>query len=247
MPVLHMVQPSPATTVAFVVIVLALALSFVWAIAKSGPSDEPRSATRRWLVAGAAGVAAWLAFTGAVSGSGVLESSSMPPRVMFFMSGSLITAVVVASSRVGARLVRGLPIAALVGFQAFRLPLEVVLHQWAREGVLPVQMTFEGHNFDIVTGVLALGIGLWAMRARPPRWAIFAFNVVGLGLLITVATIATLSAPIPLRLYENDPPVLLAYYFPYGWIVPVCVAGALFGHVLVFRWLLVHRESSGTT
>ena len=50
----------------------------------------------------------------------------------------------------------GLPIAALVGVQAFRLPLELVLARWKNQGVIPVQMTFEGHNFDIVTGVLAL-------------------------------------------------------------------------------------------
>jgi len=243
MPFPVMVLPSLVTTVAFTAIVLVLALLFVWGLVKAGPPGEPRAAARRWFVFGAAGTVAWLAVTGAISGSGVLASTSMPPRVMFFMVGSLVTAVAVAMSRVGGRLVRGVPVTALVAAQAFRLPLEVVLHEWADEGVLPTQMTFEGHNFDIITGALALGIGLWALWGRVPQWVILVFNVVGLALLLTVASIAVLSSPIPLRLYENDPPVLLAYYFPYGWIVPVCVAGALFGHVLVFRWLRMDRAA----
>jgi hypothetical protein len=41
-----------------------------------------------------------------------------------------------SSTRTAAPLVR-LPLAALVGFQAFRLPLELVMHEAARAGVMP--------------------------------------------------------------------------------------------------------------
>jgi hypothetical protein len=46
------------------------------------------------------------------------------------------------------------------------------------------------------------------------------------------------SSPVPLRTYTNEPPVLLALHAPFTWIVPVCVAGALFGHLITFRRLL---------
>jgi hypothetical protein len=98
-------------------------------------------------------------------------------------------------------------------------------------------MTFAGHNFDIVTGILALALGLWGRRHPLPRAAILGFNLIGTALLATVATIAVLSTPIPLRRYLEDPPVLLAFHVPYVWIVPICVGGALFGHVLLFRRL----------
>lgn len=74
------------------------------------------------------------------------------------------------------------------------------------------------------------------------RALVWAFNLLGLALLINVATIATLSNPIPIRYFMNDPPVLLAFNFPHGWIVPFCVAPALAGHVLVFRWLARRRR-----
>jgi hypothetical protein len=32
--------------------------------------------------------------------------------------------------------------------------------------------------------------------------------------------------------------LLLPMYLPFTWIIPICVAGALFGHVVVLRWAL---------
>lgn len=238
-----MVAPSAGSTVAFVCIVLALAILFVVGVERAGRAlGDPPDRRRRAVLAAAVGMIGWLAITGWMSGSGVLEAPGMPPRAMIFFVGVNATALVVACTRVGTKMIDGLPIAALVGVQAFRLPLELVLHQWYAEGVLPVQMTYEGDNFDIVTGILALVVGLLVWTRGPSRMLVLGFNLVGAALLLRVMSIAVLSVPTPLRTYWNDPPVLLAFHFPYGWIVPICVAGALFGHVLVFRWLWRDRS-----
>jgi hypothetical protein len=109
-------------------------------------------------------------------------------------------------------------------------------------------MTYNGHNFDIVTGVLALifaaAVYLGRIDERVQRAAAAGFNLVGLGLLLTVASIAVRSTPGPLRTYDNEPPVLLVAYAPYTWILSICVAGALFGHVLLFRWLAAGRAAA---
>src|SRR4029077_9599369 len=119
---------------------------------------------------------------------------------------------------------RGSQPAALLGGRAFRLPLELVLHAWKNQGVIPVQMTFEGHNFDIVTGVLAIATGVYLYRAgeHASRGVVLAFNVVGSALLLAVTTIAVLSSPLPIRAYHNGPALMVGYHFPYGWIVPFC-------------------------
>jgi hypothetical protein len=240
--IVAMVQPSAATTAVFVLIVVSLVVLLVLGVARAGQTGEPRAHRRKWTLTTAAGAAAWLAITGWFAASGVLETKMLPPPAVIFMVICLGLAAVLALSRLGTRLVHGTPIAALVGFQAFRLPLELVLHQWWKEGVLPVQMTFEGHNFDIVTGGLAIVVALWAWRGKAPREVILGFNLIGLTLLVTVTTIAVLSTPLPLRRYMNDPPVLLPFNFPFVWIVPICVGGALFGHLLVFRWLRVNKR-----
>lgn len=237
-----MVSPSTASTAAFVVIVLGLAFALVAGVARAGRTlGDGAQQRRRWTLGAALGVAGYLALTGVLSGSGVLAAATLPPPVMLFAFGSMAVAVSAAFSPLGTRLARGVPIAALVAIHGFRLPLELVLHAWKEQGVLPVQMTFEGHNFDIVSGALALLVGAWLSRAEPSsgaaRAAVIGFNAVGFVLLLTVSTIAVLSSPVPIRTYLNEPGVLLAFYFPYGWIVPICVGGAMFGHLLIFRWL----------
>lgn len=243
-PIPEMVQPSLWTTVVFVAIVLALAAALVVAVARARVAGESPERRRRWVGGTAAGVIVWLALTAAIAQSGVLEKQTVPPRVILLIFSCIVVAAVAALSPLGTRLVRGIPIAALIGFQVFRLPLEIVLHQWWKEGVLPIQMTFEGRNFDIASGILALIIGLWGARRPLPRAAIVFFNLSGVALLITVGVIAMLSTPIPIRRFMNDPPVLLAFHAPYVWIVPFCVGGALFGHMLVFRRVLADLRAS---
>ena len=99
-----------------------------------------------------------------------------------------------------------------------------------------MQMTFEGHNFDILTGLGSLALGAWAVLGRPPRAAVWAMNLLGLGLLFAVMLVAMLSSPIPIQAYP-DPPLLLALHLPFAWIVPMCVSMALFAHVVAFRAL----------
>lgn len=233
-----MVTPSSATTIAFLGVVAAVAVMVVMGAHAAGRGrGESAAQARRWTLGTAAAVVVWMAVTGAVSASGLLEAPGVPPRAMIFMVGVNLLVIVAVFSRAGTRLVEGLPVAALVGFQAFRLPLELVLHRWYGEGVLPVQMTYEGQNLDIVTGILGLGVGLWLWKRGPSRVVVWLFNLVGFGLLLNVAAIAILSSPVPFRTFTEGPPVLLVFHFPYGWILPMCVAPALAGHLLVFRWL----------
>jgi len=234
-----MVIPDDASTLCFVAIVLALAALFVAGVARAGRTlGEPPAVTRRWTARAAFGIAGWLALTALVPASGVLAREVMPPPLALFAFASVAVSVAAAFSPIGTRLARGLPIAALVLVQAFRLPLELVLHSWKEQGVLPVQMTFEGHNFDIVSGVLAVLVGGLLLRGSAPRAFVWVFNLIGFGLVLTVSTIAVLSSPLPIRTYLADPPVLLAFHFPYAWIIPICVGGAIFGHLVTFRWLL---------
>ncbi len=246
--VLPMVPPSTGSTIAFCLLVIAVVLCLIWGVAHAGRViDEPAEVRR--CIAGKTllGAAAWMVVTAFIPASGVLAAPMFPPPLMLFLVGSLAAAVILACSKIGTRLVTGVPIFALVGFQSFRLPLELVLHTWYEQGVIPVQMTYSGHNFDIVSGVLGLVVGGLLWRRGPiddalTRRIVWAFNLIGSVLLATVATIAVLSAPLPLRMYMNDPPVLLGLHAPYAWIVPFCVGGALFGHILVFRWLLKKRR-----
>ena len=231
-----MVIPSVASTTAFVAVVLSVCLMVVLAFRNSGGSDVRlrRTLTIRAIV----GLGAVLFLSALLSETGIVRSLAKGPGIVLFLASWNGLAAAVAFSSAGRRIIGHMPVAALIGFQAFRLPLERVLHSFYEQGVIPIQMTYSGENFDIVTGILAILVGLGLWRGVLPQFAAWAFNLIGLGLLIAVVRIAVLSTPTPTRTYMQEPAVQLIFHAPYSWIVSICVAGALLGHLLTFRWLL---------
>jgi hypothetical protein len=126
----------------------------------------------------------------------------------------------------------------LVGFQGFRLPLELVLHDWYASGTIPETMTWSGSNWDILSGIFAL---LSCFFVNDRRWLAWVFNIVGIILLLNVGRVAIMSSPVPFG-WQVDPPLELILFLPYAFIVPICVGGAALGHTLLTRKLLLARD-----
>lgn len=240
-----MLIPSSASTWAFLAVVVLVVVAYSTFFFRAYPLQRSRA------VLAVLALCAWMGVTAILANSGVLLSLRGSPKLMVYLVTCNGLALALALSPAGKRLIQQVPIAALVAFHGFRLPLELVLHAWFDQGVLPVQMTYEGHNFDIITGSSALLVGAmlhWVPISNATRWRwVLAFNILGTALLVAVVRIAILSTPWPLRSYMNDPPIQLVFYAPYTWILVVCVAGALWGHVLVFRWLWSHRRQANDT
>ncbi len=218
----------PASTgslAAFVAIVIAVVAAFLWAVQHSYRSGKAVTLAALALAAWLGGLS-WLVASGRMPG---LPLSGLP----FFFVPILAVCAGAGLSPVGARLAASVPLAALVGFQAFRLPLELVLHSWAAQGVIPETMTWTGQNWDIVSGCTAL---VCAPLAHRHRAAARVANIVGLALLVNVMRVAVLSSPLPFG-WGQQPSLLLALHLPYAFIGPVCVGGALFGHVVLTRAL----------
>ncbi len=128
---------------------------------------------------------------------------------------------------------------ALVGFQVFRVFVEVLLAGAHTVGMVPEAVTWSGSNFDVLTGISALGLGLWARRAKPPEAVIWAWNVGGLVLLAVVVVTAARSA---FGFMETEPRMTFPTTWPGIWLPTWLVQAALFGHILVFRKLLRARS-----
>ena len=231
-----MASPSTATEVVFVAIVVSVAAMFVYAVLKTAPARTRSGLARSGVVMTV--IVLWIAMPALLASRGLLDRYAPFPAPGFVLIGLLtIGTVILAFSPVGARLAAGIPLAGLVGYQVFRVPLEWVLHELYSEAVIPVQMTYAGRNFDIVTGLLAAALALLLRAGRCPLWLVAAWNIIGLGLLVNVVTIAILSTPAPFRYFMNDPVNLLPSTFPYVWLPTFLVQAALFGHLVVFRAL----------
>ena len=190
----------------------------------------------------AVGVLVWLAITGLVGWLGLVRNfQHAPPPMFMLLLAAVALTVVTALSRIGSRLVAEAGIVWLVGVQAFRIAVEIFLDWGHQVNLVPVQMTFEGRNCDIVSGVSAAGVAWLAAKGRAPRWLILLWNCVGLALLLNIVVIAILSMPTPLRRFHNEPANTFVAYLPYIWLPTFLVQLALFGHLLVFRWFYQTR------
>lgn len=220
------IEASMSSVLAFVAIVLFVTAMLVWMMTRGNP---PRSSVTTVLAV----LALWL------SGLTVLVASGRMPELPmsglpFFFGTVMVVWVWLGASATGARVAAAVPIAVLVGFQAFRLPLELVLHSWVSQGTISETMTWTGQNFDIISGVVALVAAPFATRSRAIAWVA---NIVGSVLLLNVMRVALLSAPVPFG-WNVQPPLLVALHLPYMFIGPICVGAALFGHIVLTRCLM---------
>src|SRR5690349_15511749 len=113
----------------------------------------------------------------AVTSAGALhEWDRRPPPLIVATAIPIILALVTAFSQAGERIAVAASFAAIIGLQAFRFPLELVMHQAAMSGLMPIEMSYSGRNVDIITGILAIPVALAAFRAQAPRALLIAWN-----------------------------------------------------------------------
>jgi len=232
---------TPALAAGFVALALAMAAVFVAGVWRAPvPGDTP--ATRRRATLLALGVAVlYLGVSGALARSGALAAvDARPPPAALLLVTLAVGMAAVAFSRLGDRLLAW-PLGVLVGAQAFRVAVEALLFAAHRTGSVPVEMTFEGLNVDVATGLLAAGLGVWAWRGSLPRWAVSAWNVLGLVLLVVVIAVAASSA---FGFVETAPRLTLPVSWPGVWLPAWLVQLAFLGHLLVFRALARDRRGS---
>ena len=233
-----MVNASPLLVWPFVALALVVAGAFVVAVhvsaARTGRS--PGEARRDTLIACAATVG-WLALTFALAANGKLSFTSIPPTAGILIALSLALGIAVGASRLGLRIATGIPLAALVGIQGFRFPLELMLHRAYVEGLMPVQMSYAGFNFDILSGLSAIVVAALLVRRSGSLAAVRIWNIGGALLLVNLLTIAVLSTPTPLRVFHNEPANVWIARAPWVWLPSVYVVAAIIGHVVVLRRL----------
>ncbi|MDQ3368837.1 MAG: hypothetical protein M3680_25720 [Myxococcota bacterium] len=189
-----------------------------------------------WILGGAG----WLAVTGLLAQRGAFARVDGPPLLPLCVATALVASVLIARSQLGARLAQA-PLAVLIGLQAFRLPLELAMHHGAGRGV-PIELTFAGFNFDIVTGTSALVLAVLVAVGHAPRWLIVAWSILGLACLAVIAGVAIATLP-RLHAFGVAPQHLNTWvaHVPFSWVPAVLVPVALGGHLLVLRAL--HRRS----
>jgi hypothetical protein len=223
------IPASRPTLIAFLTVVASVLIAFGSAIYYSYRQCERVDAAKMtrvtmfWIVV-------WLgSFCGAVA-TDYARENPMPGIPMLVLLVA-VTSIAFAMSPIGQNIARFVPLQYLILFQVFRIPLELILHEWSLQGVVPKTMTWTGQNYDLYAGLVCLATFPFIARFRSiARIA----NVIGFASLLNVIRVAMLSSPIPFG-WNVEPKLQLLLEIPYALIGPACVGAALIGHILVLR------------
>lgn len=175
----------------------------------------------------------WMVLAAIMAQAGILSRfERVPPPIGIFLVLGFAGTIALGRSRWVDRLV-DLPWQILLGFHAFRILVEFLIHKATTIGLAPPQMSWHGYNFDIVTGLTALCLAPFA--ASLPRGLIMLWNALGLTLLAVVVGIAAVSFPTRFQLMKPDNSWVAS--FPYVWLPAILVMAALLGHIIILRKL----------
>jgi hypothetical protein len=186
----------------------------------------------------------WMAFVTVWSLSGIMADFSRFPLNFFPVIGpALITPIILLFSKNWNEVLRNIPAVNFIRLQHFRVFVELLLWALFAASVLPVQMTFEGRNLDVLTGLTAPVIAWFAVRNKISKTGLVVWNVICLGILINIIAIAILSTPSPIRVFMNEPANTIVTIFPVS-LLPGFLAPFAFAlHVFSLKQLFMKTEA----
>ncbi len=199
-------------------------------------SSFPDDKKKKVLVITVLALTGWTTFISILSSVGFFSDfSSFPPRLGIVLIVPLITILLVTFSKTAKALLPLIPTTALIKIQSFRVAVEILLWMLFIQNLLPIQLTFEGRNFDVLAGLTAPIIAMLINRYSLPRKWIILWNIAGLALLFNIVGLALLSLPTPFRYFMNEPANTIVATFPYVWLPGLLVPLAYGLHFLSLR------------
>jgi len=184
-------------------------------------------------------IIAWLLIQGIVGYSGFyLITDTIPPRFALLIVPPLLLIITLFATPQGRNFIDSLDLKMLTWLHVVRIPVELVLLWLFQSGQVPEIMTFEGRNFDILSGITApLIVYFGFIKNSLSKKVILIWNAICLLLLFNIVGTAILSAPTPFQKLAFDQPNIGVMYFPFVWLPSVIVPLVLFAHLAAFRIL----------
>lgn len=182
----------------------------------------------------------WLAIQAGLASTDLYHNfDAFPPKVVLFgIAPMILTVVLLSASKFGKQLTSVWSVEGILLLNAVRIAVEYGLWLLYRAGWVPVEMTFEGRNLDVASGILALGLAFMWMQGRKKKAALWVFNIAGILLLINIVGVAFLSAPTEIQKFGMMQPNMAIFYLPFVWLPTFIVPVVLWSHIVLTRKLL---------
>jgi hypothetical protein len=220
----------------FIATVLASLLFFIYAMRESNLG-------RKGIIMASFILIAWLSVQLFISLKGFYYTNtrSFPPRFTLLVVPPLLLIIFLFSTRRGRGFIDSLPLVPITFLSIVRIPVEITLYWLCLYKYVPELMTYNGRNFDLISGNTAPFIAYAIYRGVLKKWMILLWNVLALGLLLNIVVNAVLSAPLAFQQFAFDQPNVGLLYFPFVWLPSFIVPVVLFTHLVSIRRMLIKR------
>ena len=172
-----------------------------------------------------------------------MDRVSVPPHIAFpVITFSLVTLSLFLLPR-GRRLLDGFSMKHLVWIHVVRIPVELCLYWLAQNKQVPVSMTFDGYNFDIIFGLTAPLVAIAYFNRKWISSKVFlTWNILGIISLLAIVIRAAGAAPTKLQAWDFEQPNYAVLHFPFIWLPSVIVPIVLLAHLIAVRRFVLKKD-----
>ncbi len=209
-------------------------ITFIFFIAALKKYDSGKTSIIVTLI-----IIAWLSLHAILAISNFyIVTDNIPPRFAILVVPPLLVILILFVTSGGRKFIDSLSLKILTQLHVVRLFVEIILYWLFLYKYIPGLMTFEGRNFDILTGLTAPLIAYYGFnKYKLSSKFMIIWNVVTLLLLLNIVVNAVLSAPFPFQQFGFDQPNIAVLYFPFIWLPGFIVPVVLFSHLVLIRRL----------
>jgi hypothetical protein len=170
-------------------------------------------------------------------------SKNAPPKLPLLVGPPTALIIILFLIKKGRSFIDKLSISNLTLVHSVALLVEPVLYFLFVYKYAPKAMTFEGSNFDILSGLTApIAYYFGFVNKKLNRGILITWNLICLGLVINASRVAVLSMPNFGVIGAEQPDIALGL-FPYILLPAVIVPIVLFAHLASIRNLVIKRPS----
>lgn len=191
-------------------------------------------------------IIAWAVIQSIIASTGFYTvTNSIPPRFALLLFPPLLTILLLFITAGGRSVIDKFNATWLTWLHIVRIPVEFILYWLFLYKQVPALITFEGKNFDIISGITAMFIAYFGYQRKQLRKPVLLiWNIACLGLLFNVVVRALLSAPFPFQQFAFDQPTVAVLYFPFILLPGLIVPLVLLSHLVCIRRLIERAGQS---
>ena len=178
-------------------------------------------------------LSAWSVLVCVLASTGFyLDFEAKPPRFVLVVFPILVASIFILFKYT--EVVKKLDILKLTHLNMIRVPVEIFIFIWFTYGLVPQDMTFEGRNYDILSGLTAPIVAYFIAKhgVKEHVKMVYAWNILTFLLIINIVVTAILSLPSNFQVFGLEQPNIAVINFPFVLLPAVIVPIVIFCQVV---------------